>query len=540
MRTPTDAEATALIDASEFVWHQSFRLSPEVWAPGVNVVDDLFARSTIPASLDGLTVLDIGTTNGAAAFEAERRGAARVVAVDICDDRHYGFGAIAALLDSNVEFVTSTVYELDSVLDEQFDIVIFWGVLYHLRHPLLGLDAVRRVSRGLMTLETVVNDAIDGNDAPLARFHRLDDLGGDGTNWWSPSTDALCDWIMSAGFDITSRSPAPQAGPTERIVIDGVVTPGDPEYRHVSYELPLEVVSPLVVRPDRPTSVTIDDVAALRARLVGDETGRHADDTRRFVATELDRSDLASAAARWVASDEFVTTWPTNPTFARIRGNDAHRSATDVRPLIHLHTRPGGPTALDVALASVLDPTEVQIGRSVDELLTLPLARLLSLRLIAGAHGSTFASLLRARDPLTFASICDPIEYHLSVFTDGRLDGSITETTFEEWLQRTTLPTDPQIRTLTHDALAGGGPAPEVSVDSVLDSIALLAPTGAEADLLVAVTGSMHLPQVTLASVESVTGPVPQVSAEARSLVAERAPLDAALHAEVSGRWARQ
>ncbi len=239
MIVPESAVAREFVEHATFHWHQRFHLAPDVLAPGVNNIDSLLQVTPLPASLEGKSVLDVGTTNGAVAFECERRGASRVVAVDILDDRRFGFAAIAELLQSNVQFVQASVYELADTLREEFDLVIFWGVLYHLRHPLLGLDSLRRLSRGRVMLESAVCDHAFPDAGPLAQFHRLDDLGGDGSNWWSPSIRCLQDWVISAGFTVQRTVGLPIGQPATRAMMELDATPGPAEYRRVSYERPL-------------------------------------------------------------------------------------------------------------------------------------------------------------------------------------------------------------------------------------------------------------------------------------------------------------
>ena len=142
---------------------------------------------------------------------------------------------------TNVDEAEDGVVALQKLKSEQFDFVVFWGVLYHLRHPLLGLDSVRRLSKGRMTLETAVCDHADGAVGPLARFHRLDDLGGDGTNWWSPSLEALHAWVASAGYSIRKSTPIPSAKDASRALLDLEVSGEKPEYLAVSYERPLRL-----------------------------------------------------------------------------------------------------------------------------------------------------------------------------------------------------------------------------------------------------------------------------------------------------------
>src|SRR5262249_26852409 len=146
MQLLDDQTALDFIAASNFIWHQRFALAPQVYAPGANDVEWLWRRGNLPPDLAGATVLDVGTTNGGFAFEAERRGAAKVVAVDIVDPNLFGFDELKATLRSRVEFIRCSIYELPSRLQTAFDVVIFFGVLYHLRHPLLALDSVRTLT----------------------------------------------------------------------------------------------------------------------------------------------------------------------------------------------------------------------------------------------------------------------------------------------------------------------------------------------------------------------------------------------------------
>ncbi len=165
-----DASARELVSDPNIIWHQRFALSKNVEAPGANDIEWLLARLQFPERLDGLSVLDIGTTNGAAAFIAETRGASRVVATDILPSSQFGFAQLADRLASGVEFIQSSIYELPDLLNETFDIVLFLGVLYHLRHPLLGLDSVRRLTRGRLFLESAISG--DAREQSTATFYR--------------------------------------------------------------------------------------------------------------------------------------------------------------------------------------------------------------------------------------------------------------------------------------------------------------------------------------------------------------------------------
>lgn len=103
-----------------------------------NVKFQSFAHS-LPGDLSGKTVLDIGCNAGFYSIEMKRRGAARVVGID-SDERYHNQARFAAkTLGFDIEFEKRSVYDVAG-LQEQFDVVIFMGVLYHLRHPLLALD----------------------------------------------------------------------------------------------------------------------------------------------------------------------------------------------------------------------------------------------------------------------------------------------------------------------------------------------------------------------------------------------------------------
>jgi tRNA (mo5U34)-methyltransferase len=233
--------ATDLIARAEFVWYQRFALAPGIYTPGSSDVEMALHNCDLPADLTGKTVLDVGTTNGGVAFGLEARGAARVVAVDIYPPAWFGFDQLRKALGSRVEFVHASVYELASLLNAQFDIVMFLGVLYHLRHPLLALDNLRALTRGCALLETAVADAELSGDlqVPVARFYRRDEHYGDLSNWFVPTVACLLDWCSSSGLEpevLVCGAERPQ-----RCLIRVAPTAGPPEYQKLSYEHPLRV-----------------------------------------------------------------------------------------------------------------------------------------------------------------------------------------------------------------------------------------------------------------------------------------------------------
>jgi tRNA (mo5U34)-methyltransferase len=222
-----------LLEDKSIRWHQKFELgSTGVFTPGFNSIEHLFELAGIPKDLTGSSVLDIGTTNGGSAFLCEQRGARHIIAVDICDPDVFGFDKISKYLNSNVEFIKSSVYELPERLNfEKFDLVFFWGVLYHLRHPLLAMDALNQITGEMLTIETVISSSADSS----ASFFRKDQLSNDGSNWWAPSETCLLEFCQSAGFNPVTVSRW-DAGVSERILVNAKATHEPPEYLSLSYE----------------------------------------------------------------------------------------------------------------------------------------------------------------------------------------------------------------------------------------------------------------------------------------------------------------
>jgi tRNA (mo5U34)-methyltransferase len=185
-------------------WYHSIDLGGGVVTKGVDDSPVRLARLDLPQSLAGLTVLDIGAWDGFFSFEAERRGASRVVAADYFSWHGAGWGSKAgfelarAALGSKVEDIDIDVMDLSPEGVGQFDVVLFLGVLYHLRHPLLALERIASVTRALLILETVVD--MVGIRRPAMAFYPGRELNNDPTNWWAPNVPALHGMLRSVGF----------------------------------------------------------------------------------------------------------------------------------------------------------------------------------------------------------------------------------------------------------------------------------------------------------------------------------------------------
>jgi tRNA (mo5U34)-methyltransferase len=178
----------------------------------------------LPRDLRGMTVLDIGCNGGFYSIEMKRRGAERVVAIDT--EELYLSQAVfaAAVCGLDVEFRKLSVYDVGE-LGEKFDLVLFMGVFYHLRHPLLALDLIREhVIKDLMVFQSMQrgSEAVEPleNDYPFreeeifdrADFPRLyfieNKYSGDPTNWWIPNRACVEALLRSAGFAIEAHPEA--------------------------------------------------------------------------------------------------------------------------------------------------------------------------------------------------------------------------------------------------------------------------------------------------------------------------------------------
>ena len=178
----------------------------------------------LPHDLSGRTVLDIGCNAGFYSVEMKRRGAERVVGIDF-DERYLAQARFAAeVCGVDVEFRQMSVYDV-AKLKEKFDVVLFMGVLYHLRHPLLALDLIHEhvandllifqsMQRGSEEVETLKEnypfwekEIFEQPGFPRMYFVE-NKYAGDPTNWWIPNracTEAL---LRSAGFEILEHPEA--------------------------------------------------------------------------------------------------------------------------------------------------------------------------------------------------------------------------------------------------------------------------------------------------------------------------------------------
>jgi tRNA (mo5U34)-methyltransferase len=174
----------------------------------------------IPADLQGATVLDVGCNAGFYSLEMKRRGASRVLGIDV-DDRYLAQARFASdTLGLEIELEKRSVYDVDQI-PGQFDFVLFMGVMYHLRYPLYALDKIANKVRGRLVFQTMVRgaerphrweknyhfwekDIFHDPSFPCMYFIE-ESYAGDPTNWWIPNSSAAEALLRSAGMEIEAH-----------------------------------------------------------------------------------------------------------------------------------------------------------------------------------------------------------------------------------------------------------------------------------------------------------------------------------------------
>ena len=182
-----------------------------------------YIAPVLPLDLSGATVLDLGCNGGFYSIEMKRRGAERVLGIDV-DERYLNQARFAAsTLDLDIEFQQRSVYDVDT-LPGKFDIVLFMGVLYHLRYPLFALDRVVHKVGQQLVFQTMLRGSEEEHVADSnyhfwnkkifeeRNFPRMffieKKYADDPTNWWIPNRAAAEAMLRSAGMRIVAHPEA--------------------------------------------------------------------------------------------------------------------------------------------------------------------------------------------------------------------------------------------------------------------------------------------------------------------------------------------
>jgi tRNA (mo5U34)-methyltransferase len=197
----------------EDYWFLQIDLGNGLVTPGwSNPRTDKLPYFGLPDDMSGMRVLDIGCAEGFFSFEAEYRGAREVVAIDAFPDSIRRFNICRGALNSNVTAVVASVYDLDPRTFGTFDLVMFFGVLYHLRHPLLGLQKVAAVTAGTVLLQTQTFRFPALSEEPIARFYPNGVRSGppdkpmhDPSVFWRHNEACIRDMLLHVGFGDVER-----------------------------------------------------------------------------------------------------------------------------------------------------------------------------------------------------------------------------------------------------------------------------------------------------------------------------------------------
>ena len=202
-------------------WHHQITIAPGITTPGSQPSSEVLQLLQLPEDCKGMRVLDIGTRDGFFSFELERRGA-EVLAIDHLGATLTGFAVASELLGSRVKYEVLNVYDLSPAMHGTFDIVLFLGVLYHLRNPLLAMDKIRSICRGRLWVEsqTLDNAFLDSSTGammtldelapllkhvPIMQYYPGSELNRDGTNWWAPNLACLVAMLETSGFVVKRK-----------------------------------------------------------------------------------------------------------------------------------------------------------------------------------------------------------------------------------------------------------------------------------------------------------------------------------------------
>jgi tRNA (mo5U34)-methyltransferase len=204
---------------SEPYWFQKVELFPGYSSPGWDdPAQSKLPYYGLPDDLTGMRVLDIGCAEGFFSFEAERRGAREVIGIDSFSDSVRRFNIVKEARQSNATAFLMNVYDLEPKRLGTFDLVLFYGVFYHLKHPQLALERILGICTGELRFQTHVFEEPGLKDVPSARFYPHGMLSGtqgehfDPTVFWLFNGTCCVAMLDHVGFkdpEILSQGPHP-------------------------------------------------------------------------------------------------------------------------------------------------------------------------------------------------------------------------------------------------------------------------------------------------------------------------------------------
>jgi len=196
----TRAFASVIKNLENLGWYHRIALPSGTIIPGLQTIKHLqwrIAQFPVAEDLTGKRVLDIGAWDGWFTFEMERRGAT-VVPIDL--NAGTNFRLSRELIGSHAEHHILDILDLTLQAFRQFDIVMCFGVLYHLKHPLLAIEKLYEMSSDLVLIESYVSECDRPDSPPRMEFYETTELCGQFDNWSGPNIACLLAWCRSTGF----------------------------------------------------------------------------------------------------------------------------------------------------------------------------------------------------------------------------------------------------------------------------------------------------------------------------------------------------
>jgi tRNA (mo5U34)-methyltransferase len=219
---PTREEAEAFVKSYSF-WYHRIYLGNGIYTLPPTMADQVWAliKPTFPVDLKGASMLDIGCNAGFFSILAKLRGAGRILGVEFFPMFFEQAEYIRKIWQMDMEYRLMDAHNVGKI-DEQFDLVMFAGILYHLKNPLQVLEYIGDRCRDAVIVESEVipddrrnvlmarmgplgNIKLTATTKGFMKFYEGDELNGDNSNWWAPDTECLLGMLRVAGFKHFSR-----------------------------------------------------------------------------------------------------------------------------------------------------------------------------------------------------------------------------------------------------------------------------------------------------------------------------------------------
>jgi tRNA (mo5U34)-methyltransferase len=222
--TMSREERLAIVQAFSYWYHRIYlgdgvytlahpAYHEEVWPP--------FLRA-LPEDLGGCSVLDVGANAGFFSLQTKLLGAGRVLGVEFWPEYLRQAELCRQVWGLDIEYRNLDAHRIDTIVDEEFDLVVFLGVLYHLKHPFYVIEQIGRLCRDAVLIETeiIADDPANSacvrlgplgqvksvrSPAGIMKFFETDEANGDASNWWAPDRECLLGMLRVAGFKYFSK-----------------------------------------------------------------------------------------------------------------------------------------------------------------------------------------------------------------------------------------------------------------------------------------------------------------------------------------------